>query len=153
MARLQIGQRVEAETSELVRAQVLLVGVASNLGGELETMLVVLAEPRQHVRELRGRRALTDVHRWVAAKRDVLHARRSIGERRIHAHGPTGQREEWIAVEPRAIEADRRLAQHAEAEVAGVAALNTAVPVRALAAVRGQFGRHRGGGILAAPRS
>jgi hypothetical protein len=40
------------------------------------------------------------------------------------------------------LHADRRLAEDAEAEVAGVPSLNSAVPVGAFAAVGWQLGRH-----------
>ena len=45
------------------------------------------------------------------------------------------------AVVPVLAAADRGLAQDAEAEVVRVASLNAGVPVRAVAAVRGQLGR------------
>jgi hypothetical protein len=137
----------------LIRRQVLRVLIATQLGRELETMLVVLAEPREGVHELPGRGRRADVHPRIATKRDVLHTGEPVGERRVHTHGSTRQIDERRAGEVHAVHTDVGLGQNAEAEVARVAALHAAVVIAAFTAVRGELGGRDAGRILPTPRA
>src|SRR6185369_6024790 len=150
---LEIGERVEAEGTELVRGEVLRVRVATELGRELQPVLVVLAEPREGVHELTGRGRRADIHAGVAAEGYGLHAGQSVGQRRVHADRPVRQIDERRAGEVHPVHADRRLGEDAEPEVTRVATLDAAVIVAALAAVRGQLGRGDARWILPAPRT
>ena len=89
-ASLKVGQRIVGKGAELVVREILRVCLVAKLGRELQTMLVVLAEPGElvHVVDRRGARA--GVHVRAAAEGHHSDTRRPVIERRVQSHVAAG---------------------------------------------------------------
>ena len=87
----EIGQRIEEEGTERVAGLVLLVRVLIELGGELEAVLVVLAEPRQLVHAAQAQVRALGAESGVTTKADGALAAGAIGEGGAHEDGAVRQ--------------------------------------------------------------
>src|SRR5688500_7910848 len=116
-------------------------------------MRVARAEPGELVHRCQRRGALARAERLAAAEGERLHAAAPVIQHRLHAHAPGRELEVRLGEIACFADAERRLAQDADAEVPAVPRLRTPAPVATFATHRGELGDDRAGRALAVPRT
>ena len=137
--RFELRERVEAEGPEHVLRLLGGVLIAPELGGHLEPVLVVEAEPGELVIEGEGARRLRVVERGAPTEIDDVHPVGPVGEGRIDQDRAVGEDHVGLGDIARAVQPDVGLGEEDPVEVR-VAELESSAGIRAIARVGGGGG-------------